>query len=466
MAASPLASRTLYRNRWRSVTLAGLALFLAVLAAAQFAGRPKADKGPRALALLELSPNGKGRLIPVVIMIDGEFYDASAYKAAPVPMALDTGTVYEAERTGTSLGLFTVSGALPGPSKSWLGAGTWQPAGSAPRKTVQKAESKPRGIDMDEENKPPVLHRRSEPESPKPAAPPPAQPNPPATPPPPATTPPATSAPPAAPVAPPPPAAAPEPAAPEPAEDDSNRPILRRGKLSPLPNDDFPAAPAPAGPSGKAAAPANSALAAVSTGGVQVIPAISDADGPDPHPYTYPMKPGEEDQFRTKTLAMAAIEIRARVQQLVTATVGAPPPSRAPRAGKAAPAPKSLQPIFGDVQFHVFDLSSSNQPVLVLAATAHMPPGRNTGPPGLEYAITLVARSDIYGDLHKVFSALTDTAHLDVLPRYDLIDAVDADGDGRGELLFRKVSDAGSAFALYRVIGNQLWPLFEGTPGL
>ncbi len=456
-----MASRTLYRNRWRSVTLAALALFLAALAAAQFAGRPKADKGPRALALLELAPNGKGHLVPVVIMIDGEFYDASAYKAAPVPMALDTGTVYEAERTGTSLGLFTVSGALQGPSKTWLGAGTWLPAGSAPRKTAQKAESKPRGIDMDEENKPPVLHRRSEPESPKPAAPP-AQPNSPAAAPPPATTPPATSAPPAAPAAPPPPTAAPEPAA----EDDSNRPVLRRGKPSPLPNDDFPAAPAPAGPSSKASASANSALAAVSTGGVQVIAAISDADGPEPHPYTYPMKPGEEDQFRKKTLALAAIEIRARVQQLVAATVGAPPPSRAPHAGKTAPAAQSLQPIFGDVQLHVFDLSSSNQPVLVLAATAHMPPGRNTGPPGLEYAITLVARSDIYGDLHKVFSALTDTAHLDVLARYDLIDAVDADGDGRGELLFRKVSDGGSAFALYRVIGNELWPLFEGTPGL
>jgi len=358
--------------------------------------------------------------------------------------------------------LFTVSGALQGPSKTWLGAGTWLPAGSAPRKTAQKAESKPRGIDMDEENKPPVLHRRSEPESPKPAAPP-AQPNPPAAAPPSASTPPATSAPAAAPVAPPPPppTAAPESAA----EDDSNRPVLRRGKPSPLPNDDFPA-PAPVGPSSKASAPANSALATVSTGGVQVVPAISDADGPEPHPYTFPMKPGEEDQFRKKTLAMAAIEIRARVQQLVAATVGAPPPSRAPHAGKAAPAPKPLQPIFGEVQLHVFDLSSSNEPVLVLAATAHMPPGRNTGPPGLEYSITLVARSDIYGDLHKAFSALTDSAHLDVLPRYDLIDAVDADGDGRGELLFRKVSDAGSAFALYRVIGNQLWPLFEGTPGL
>ena len=144
------------------------------------------------------------------------------------------------------------------------------------------------------------------------------------------------------------------------------------------------------------------------------------------------MKPGEEDQFRKKTLAIAAIEIRARVQQLVAATVGAPPPSRAPHAGKAAPKP--LQPIFGEVQLHVFDLSSSNQPVLVLAATAHMPPGRNTGPPGLVYAITLVARSDIYGDLHQALSALTDTAHLDVLPRYDLIDAVDADGDGRGRV--------------------------------
>jgi hypothetical protein len=47
----------------------------------------------------------------------------------------------------------------------------------------------------------------------------------------------------------------------------------------------------------------------------------------------------------------------------------------------------------------------------------------------------------------------------------ELIDAVDADGDGRGELLFRQISDAGRAFVLYRVIGDRLWPLFQGTPG-
>jgi hypothetical protein len=47
----------------------------------------------------------------------------------------------------------------------------------------------------------------------------------------------------------------------------------------------------------------------------------------------------------------------------------------------------------------------------------------------------------------------------------ELIDAVDADGDGRGELLFREVGDAGSAFVVYRVIGDRLYPLFQGNPG-
>jgi hypothetical protein len=46
----------------------------------------------------------------------------------------------------------------------------------------------------------------------------------------------------------------------------------------------------------------------------------------------------------------------------------------------------------------------------------------------------------------------------------ELIDAVDADGDGRGELLFRRTNDNGSAYAIYRITPDGLWPLFEGTP--
>jgi hypothetical protein len=117
------------------------------------------------------------------------------------------------------------------------------------------------------------------------------------------------------------------------------------------------------------------------------------------------------------------------------------------------------------VQLRAFDLSNSNEPILVLTATASMPGRTKDTSPDLRYLLTLVARNDIYGELHKAFVNLTDTQHLDVLPRLELIDAVDADGDGRGELLFRQVSDAGSAFLLYRVIGDRLWPLFQGTPG-
>jgi len=82
-----------------------------------------------------------------------------------------------------------------------------------------------------------------------------------------------------------------------------------------------------------------------------------------------------------------------------------------------------------------------------------------------QYPVAVVARQDIYGDLHKIFAQVTDNKHLDILPQYDFIDVVDADGDGRAELLFRTTWDSGSAFSVYRVLGDRLWPLFEGKPG-
>ncbi len=126
---------------------------------------------------------------------------------------------------------------------------------------------------------------------------------------------------------------------------------------------------------------------------------------------------------------------------------------------------KLPQPSFEDVQLRAFDLSNSNEPVLVLTTKARMPSRPGTQDADLQYIVTVVARDDLYGQLHKAFASITDTQHLDALPRLELIDAVDADGDGRGELLFRQLSDAGRAFIVYRVIGDRLWPLFQGTPG-
>ncbi len=119
------------------------------------------------------------------------------------------------------------------------------------------------------------------------------------------------------------------------------------------------------------------------------------------------------------------------------------------------------------MSLHIFDLSSSNEPVLVLSAKTHpaavraLPTGNVEEPK----EITLIARTNLEGELVKLFFSQTDSRHLDVAPRMELIDAVDADGDGRGELLFRRTFDDGSTgYSIYRVTADGLWTLFEGTP--
>ena len=142
MLASPHSrqpvSKTLYASLWRGVICAILAsaLFLARSRIGTVRPPNPASKGPRAVGLLELAANGKGHLVPVVILYEGQFYDASSYKASPVPMALDSGTVYEAEKTGAPQGLFTISGALHSNDNRWVGAGTWEAAGSKPAKRL------------------------------------------------------------------------------------------------------------------------------------------------------------------------------------------------------------------------------------------------------------------------------------------------------------------------------------------
>jgi len=241
--------------------------------------------------------------------------------------------------------------------------------------------------------------------------------------------------------------------------EDPDRPLLRRGKpSSPGPSQQVNV---PANTASKPGAPASAA--ATPAGAAQIIPAISDASGPEPRPYAYSLKTEEEQQLRKRILGLAADQVRSRVKLLATETGATSSPPRS-SSGQGTAAAKMPQPGFEDVQFRVFDLSNSNEPVLVLTAKARMSQRLKIGGVELEYYVTLVARQDIYGELHKAFSDVTDTRHLEVLPRFELIDAVDADGDGRGELLFRQVYNAGSAFVIYRVIGDQLWPLFQGTP--
>jgi len=468
---SPFRS-SLYRTACLLVILGGAVLMTQHIGSAQ--SKPASmSKGPRALGLLELMPNGTARLIPVTILYEGKFYDAGSYKASPVPMALESQTVYEGVKAGISQGLFTISGALEGPNNTWIGAGSWLPAGSVPAKAAKKPEpTTPRGID--EDKGPPVLRR-------SPAKP--AESQPASTAPAPST---ATASPSAQATG---GGAAPAPVAANPnatnanaansgsensgavtlspQADDADRPRLKRGKPEATEQkapSQKPSSKASASASATSAAtPARAAAAAKPS--VQLIPAVSDAGGPDFHSYLYSMKTTEEAELRKKILALAATEVAKRSAELsgkpTAPTPAAGLPSKASKAGS-----KVAVPSFEDVQFNAFDLSSNNEPVLVLTAKAQAPPGNaKSADPGTAYMVTVVAREDIYGELHKALSNVTDAQHLDVLPRMEFIDAVDADGDGRGELLFRQVGDAGSAFSIYRVIGNQLYPLFQGVAG-
>ena len=98
---------------------------------------------------------------------------------------------------------------------------------------------------------------------------------------------------------------------------------------------------------------------------------------------------------------------------------------------------------------------------MIWSAEAHFPPAPGATAAPEQYLITLVARTDIYGNLRKLYSGVTDKFHLDVTPRLELVDAVDADGDGRGELLFRETTEAGRGYVIYRATGDKLWKMFD-----
>ncbi|HMD47494.1 MAG TPA: hypothetical protein VKG79_00290 [Bryobacteraceae bacterium] len=466
--------------------------------------RKDVDKGPRALGLVQITDKGKARFVPIAVMMNGKFYDAESYKATPVPMALDFGIVYEGFRAGVSQGLFTIT--QPGQlNHEWIAEGTWLPEGAKPKTDKQKYA--PPVIDeggRDDDH--PVLHRRAggeaDKDDAKPATPPPstngAPPS--TTAPPPAST---TSSP--SPSAPsttsggsttsaskgtdqPPAAKTPdggktpdsatskdpgEGAAKAPSSSasrtsdpnqpisDPNRPVLRRGKPDPNAHhepyvnfDD----PAQAAAASKEAGKEADAAKVVVAASVQTLTAISDAGGPDPRPYTYDVKPAEEAIYRNKMLELAGQQLRLKTPpgaQNSSSTTGA--------ASAKKRTAKTEKPEFEDLNLRIFDLSNSNEPVLVLSARTPVPPATASGTQ-VPREITLIARTNLEGELQKLFFAQTDSRHLDLSPRMELIDAVDADGDGRGELLFRRTFESGSAYAIYRVTADGLWPLWEPTP--
>jgi len=440
---------------------------------AQSTGK-KTSKGPRAVAVVEWTPSGP-HLFPVSILVDGKFYDAGLYLADPVPMALDSGNVYEIQKSGEAAGLFTVNSVMQlQATNTFYGLGKFTSQAdveaAAKRAAAAKAAAASRTPSRlnTEDSGPPRLRRAgghgghggSPSGSPTSG---PSTPQPPSQPP--SSTPDSTGGDddpdrPTMKRSEPPPAATPTPspasstASSTPPADDSDRPMLKRGSQG----QQAASLTGPSVPKGTAGPAAPGTPATSSHNRMEV--AVSDASSTQTHSFKWVGKPEFEqrDQESTRQIALQAVRDYAAKHP------GVHPSSTTE-----------------NLQVHAFDLDYSNAPVFVLTATVPQAtaPTHQRVPkpkavaaqepapaaPKSEFYVTVVARENYDGTMRKVFTSVTDNNHLDVYPRLDLIDIVDADGSGRGELLFRQTSDSGSSWAIYRVSLDTMTALYNsGEP--
>jgi hypothetical protein len=381
--------------------------------------------------VLEVTTDSAGivatRVIPVTVLDEGAFRDASIYKTTPRPMALDTGIVYEGQTSGTPAGYATILSSTN--IQGWTALAKWQPA-DAVKKTAA-----PPPVTSDER---PILHRGGESgASPAPSASPAASPaddrptmhrsGEGSAPPAPSSTP-ATST----------TSPSPTESTPASAPEDADRPLLKRRepeKQEPTSPPQTPKATPPAG-----GGPATRTPMVVP--GTRTLVAVSDTETADIRSFEFKWKAGEEEQMEPRMRKLALAQLPRENAQLT---------------------PNALK----NVVMRSFDLDMSNDAVIVLSAEipgSYLPPGAKAAPAKfISRYVTVIARVDFDGVPQKLSSSVTDSSRLDVAPRLELIDAVDVDGDGLAELLFREYSFDQKSFIIYGVGRSTVTKVFEGA---
>jgi hypothetical protein len=456
------------KHLYRILAAAVILLPLAVpsTCAAQMAQKKTRSK-LRALAVVELPAYARvgkdmelppsARLRAVTIFQNGQYQDATIFRMNPMPMALEPGTVYDILQSGDSLGLFTVDSATQVQVKDeWLARGRWK--SSATQLAAKQAASAPVNVALPSDERPHL--KRGDNSSSAPQAAPSPTPAPASAP---AASPPAPTQTPTpaqtAPASPPSPGAASETDDDDPSKSDPDRPALRHGKPVPVKS------PTSAQVAQKQVAQKQVAKNQVAQKqeparvsvqedsepipilkkrgqvDVQYLAAISDASPYDARSYKFPWTDAERQRLTAEIEKQAMAELAAHAAKS----------SRIVASGNFA----------SNVQ--AFDLDYDNDAELVLTATCDLHRKSSPKAAPLHAYITYVAHLESTGELHKLFSQVTDDDLLDLVGKLELVDAVDADGDGHAELLFHRISATTQSFELYRAGRDELWKLFEGA---
>jgi hypothetical protein len=412
-----IRSMNLY-SRSRFLASAVLVLVCAAAVTTAFAQRRKAHK-LRATAVVEVTTDSAGivgtHIFPVTILDEGGFHDASIYKAAPQPMALDNGIVYEVQKEGIPVGYATILSSTN--NKGWTALGKWQAAEAPKKAQAQAATPVATGDDR------PIIHRADATPSATPSS----------TPAP-GTSDSTTNSSPASSSSSDSSAGAPE---------DADRPVLRRRSPSqPEPASNPQPSPTPSAQAPAEGLPSPRVKLPVITSGTKTFVAVSDNEPTDVRSFAFKWKAGEEQQMEAKMRKLALAQLPPENAQLNT---------------------NSLQ----NVVIRSFDLDLSNDAVIVFSAEIPgsylAQSGKGTTGKFISRYVTVIARVDFEGVPQKLASSVTDSSRLDVAPRLELIDAVDVDGDGLAELLFREYGFDDKSFIIYGVGRSTVTKVFEGA---
>ena len=439
----------------------GLALLAALPMLAQYPGqvadKAKDEPALRAVAVLEWTgPAGKphaSRLVPVTLF-DGEaLQDASIYLARPEPLAVYGGVEYILEKDGRHVGIFDLRSAGQ-QDGMWFGFGSWK---SMP-KPKPAFDAKLAKIDEDDEySDRPVLHRKHHGAqtagkgagSDAPSNAPPVDPDRPTLHKPANETASSSSDDSGA--------SSSDPDRPKLTKPKPEKTASQSGPVESLPNITDPDRPrllrgkyTAGGP------PIGPSLTGLPAETQQMV-AVSDPRNRPEHPWDYKWAdPTDEGKMKAQleTIARAALGLNAQPASPPPATT-AKAKSRSTAQHQPATQPDAAdEPApLRDEQFRVFELAYGAGATLVL--TAH-----TDGPLVHQRFVTLIAHPDLYGNVIVLMKSVTDGAHLDETPRMKLIDAVDALGDNRGELLFELRTLSQRQFALYRVLRGSADKIF------
>ena len=75
--------------------------------------------------------------------------------------------------------------------------------------------------------------------------------------------------------------------------------------------------------------------------------------------------------------------------------------------------------------------------------------------------VTIIAQPDFNGVPQILFKQVTSEPELDVVPRMQLVDAVDTDADNRAELIFALAGKTDQQFAIYKVHDRSVEQVFS-----